>query len=177
MDITDLVNNAMNQWAEETDCGETDPAFGGEIGEDIDKLVDGLSVFEVKTLLKTEKPIVFVEGDTDHYEMLSGLTPMTAGKVGNRKFRKRPVIIEAFRMGIDPIPDWFMDKVTTNDIILQRVPFHESRPDNYGQTRCEIKTLEGVMVGNEGDYIIQGVNGEIYPCKPDIFNKTYERVG
>jgi hypothetical protein len=62
MDITDLVNNAMNQWAEETNCGATDPAFGGEIGEDIDKLVDGLSVFEVKTLLKTEKPIVFVEG-------------------------------------------------------------------------------------------------------------------
>lgn len=61
-DITILVDQAMALWQEETDCGATDPAFGGEIGEDIDKLVDGLSVFDVKTLLKTEKPIVFVEG-------------------------------------------------------------------------------------------------------------------
>jgi hypothetical protein len=38
----------------------------------------------------------------------------------------------------------------------------------------KIKTLEGVMTANIGDWIIQGVNGEIYPCKPDIFEKTYE---
>lgn len=38
---------------------------------------------------------------------------------------------------------------------------------------CEIKTLEGTMIANAGDYIIQGVNGEIYPCKADIFQKTY----
>lgn len=40
----------------------------------------------------------------------------------------------------------------------------------------EIKTLEGVMKASEGDYIIKGVNGELYPCKPDIFIKTYEEV-
>lgn len=40
-----------------------------------------------------------------------------------------------------------------------------------------IKTLEGDMVANRGDYIIKGVNGEFYPCKEDIFNKTYEIVG
>ncbi len=39
-----------------------------------------------------------------------------------------------------------------------------------------IKTLEGIMKANIGDYIITGVNGEQYPCKPDIFNKTYEMV-
>lgn len=39
-----------------------------------------------------------------------------------------------------------------------------------------IQTHEGVMIANEGDYIIQGVNGEIYPCKPDIFELTYEEV-
>lgn len=38
---------------------------------------------------------------------------------------------------------------------------------------CNIKTLEGVMTANVGDYIIKGVNGEFYPCKPDIFEKTY----
>ena len=43
---------------------------------------------------------------------------------------------------------------------------------------CEqqITTLEGVMTANPGDIIIEGINGEKYPCKPDIFNKTYEIV-
>lgn len=39
-----------------------------------------------------------------------------------------------------------------------------------------IKTLEGEMLGNTGDYLIQGIEGEFYPCKPEIFNKTYEKV-
>lgn len=92
------------------------------------------------------------------------------------KYRKKPVIIDAFKLG-DSIPDWFMDKVTTNDIILHRIPFHESRANNYGQIWCEIKTLEGVMEAYEGkDYIIRGVDGEIHPCKIDIFEKTYEFV-
>ena len=92
------------------------------------------------------------------------------------KYRKKPVIIDAFELG-DNIPDWFMDKVTSNDIILHRIPFHESRVNNYGQLWCEIKTLEGVMEAYEGkDYIIRGVDGEIYPCKIDIFEKTYEFV-
>jgi hypothetical protein len=41
-------------------------------------------------------------------------------------------------------------------------------------TRLEIKTLEGVMTANPGDWIITGVKGEKYPCKPDIFEMTYE---
>jgi len=41
---------------------------------------------------------------------------------------------------------------------------------------CHIHTLEGTMTANIGDYIIKGVNGELYPCKPDIFEKTYEKV-
>ena len=46
------------------------------------------------------------------------------------------------------------------------------------QTKKEIiiNTLEGDMKANIGDYIITGVNGEVYPCKPDIFEKTYEKV-
>ncbi len=39
-----------------------------------------------------------------------------------------------------------------------------------------IHTLEGKMYARPGDYIIKGVNGELYPCKPDVFAKTYERV-
>ena len=88
------------------------------------------------------------------------------------KYRKKPMVIEAFRYGIDYIPDWFMDKVTSNDVILRNNPNFMPESECY----CEIRTLEGVMRGNYGDYIIKGVHGEIYPCKADIFNETYEKV-
>lgn len=80
------------------------------------------------------------------------------------KYRKKPVVVEAFRYWIDNRPDWFCDEVTKNNIITY-------------ETHCDIKTLEGVMRGEKGDYIIKGVKGEVYPCKPDIFIATYERVG
>lgn len=92
------------------------------------------------------------------------------------KYRKKPVIVEAFRYGIDNIPDWFMDKVTTNDIIMRTIPPDISRLKNYGNMYCEINTLDGIMRGNYGDYIIKGVSGEIYPCKSYIFEKIYELV-
>ena len=44
-------------------------------------------------------------------------------------------------------------------------------------TEFDITTLEGIMHANVGDYIITGVHGEVYPCKPDIFEETYEVIG
>jgi hypothetical protein len=89
------------------------------------------------------------------------------------KYRKKPVIIEAFKFYVDPMPDWFMDKVTSNDVILFNCNY--SRYD-LDEAYCEIHTLEGVMVGEGGDYIIKGIEGEIYPCKSNIFKATYEKV-
>lgn len=86
------------------------------------------------------------------------------------KYRKLPVEIEAFRYGIDNRPDWFCDKVSSNDIITF---WNDNCKD---LTFCRIKTLEGIMEANYGDYIIQGIAGEIYLCKQDIFEKTYEAV-
>lgn len=40
----------------------------------------------------------------------------------------------------------------------------------------EVETLEGIMKGNPGDYLIEGIKGELYPCKPDIFELTYEAI-
>jgi len=80
-----------------------------------------------------------------------------------KQYRKKPVVIEAFKYNIDNRPDWFMDRVSDNTIVTF-------------EDRCNIKTLEGVMVGQFGDYIIKGIKGEIYPCKPDIFEMTYELV-
>lgn len=82
------------------------------------------------------------------------------------KFRKKPVVIDAFKLGVDNIPDWFMDRVTTNDIIL--------RGGYQDLQSAEIQTLEGVMVARRGDMVIRGVKGEIYPCKIDIFEALYE---
>lgn len=89
------------------------------------------------------------------------------------KYRKKPVIIEAFKFYVDPMPDWFTDKVASNDVILRNCDYRRYEID---EAYCEINTLEGVMCGDGGDFIIQGVNGEIYPCKPDIFELTYEKV-
>ena len=87
-------------------------------------------------------------------------------------YRKKPVVIEAFRFGVDSIPDWFMDKVSSNDIIL-RATRGEYRGD---LNRAEIKTLEGTMTASYGDFVIKGVAGEIYPCRADIFFATYEEL-
>lgn len=79
------------------------------------------------------------------------------------KYRKKPVVIEAVRFMIDEtLPDWFMDRVTSNTIIT------------HADGTCHINTLGGVMKAEKGDYIILGVDGEVYPCKPNIFHKTYE---
>ena len=90
------------------------------------------------------------------------------------KYRKKPVEIEAFQLNERGLvgEDWFWDAVSRNDIITHY--FGKYHPEHAAW--CEIKTLEGTMIANTGDYIIRGVNGEIYPCKPDIFEKTYESV-
>ena len=87
------------------------------------------------------------------------------------KFRKKPVVVEAFLLNKEGLvgEDWFWDAVTNDDIIVHCFGTHDPEP-----AWCEIKTLEGTMIAKAGDYIIQGVNGEIYPCKADIFEKTYE---
>lgn len=89
------------------------------------------------------------------------------------KYRKKPVVIEAFLLNERGLisEDWFWDAVTRNDIITHEFGKHYTTP-----AWCEIKTLEGIMVAKTGDYIIKGVSGELYPCKPDIFEKTYEKV-
>ena len=87
------------------------------------------------------------------------------------KYRKKPVAVEAFRLNERGFvgEDWFWDAVSNNDIIT-----HDFGKFCNSPAWCEINTLEGTMVANAGDYIIRGIKGEIYPCKPDIFEKTYE---
>lgn len=90
------------------------------------------------------------------------------------KYRKKPVEIEAFRYDGDfidkdgnyYIPGWGIEAFENNVI----------KYNSYDKGKLAIETLEGTMIADIGDYIIKGINGELYPCKPDIFRKTYELV-
>ena len=87
------------------------------------------------------------------------------------RFRKKPVVIEAFQLGVK-WPEWWHEKHITNEVTTHNADGrHRGGPDY-----ALIHTLEGVMRAEKGDWIIRGVRGEIYPCKPDIFALTYEAV-
>lgn len=82
------------------------------------------------------------------------------------KFRKKPVVIEAYQYtqtGDNYRPDWFQSRVTTRTI--------DTYPDHF-----MVQTLEGAMRGDIGDWCIKGIKGEVYPCRADIFEATYEPV-
>ena len=93
------------------------------------------------------------------------------------RYRKKSVVIEAFQLSRN-WPDcdcnnWFHDAVTKGIIITHNMgKFHNPSQETY----IEIKTLEGLMRGDLGDFIIKGVKGEIYPCKPEIFELTYYEI-
>ncbi|MES5423285.1 hypothetical protein ABVL66_12100 [Lacticaseibacillus paracasei] len=83
------------------------------------------------------------------------------------KYRKKPVEIEAVQFADDPDT-----LIKINDVLgLDPVNVSYEDPDN---PVLKIPTLEGVMTAQVGDYIVKGVHGEFYPCKPDIFEETYE---
>lgn len=97
------------------------------------------------------------------------------------KYRKKPVIIEALLLSpneksIREVLN-FIDKPPLTECVQARDFFESYCDSRIKDNFIEIKTLEGVMKANFGDYIIKGVNGEFYPCKPDIFKKTYDKMG
>ena len=77
------------------------------------------------------------------------------------RFRKKPVVIEAVQV---------VDSKDGIAAMCRFYPLASLRPDGS----ISIKTLEGWMVASIGDWVIKGVAGEFYPCKPDIFDQTYE---
>jgi len=81
-------------------------------------------------------------------------------KPKDMKYRKKPVEIEAIQF-------------TTNFVEIEK--FCQGNFD-WSDGKSDIKTLEGIMKVSIGDYVIKGVKGEFYACKPDIFEMTYEKV-
>jgi len=86
----------------------------------------------------------------------------------HRQFRKKPVVIHAVQWtgsNVDEILDFICAKA-------------DARRVNVGgiQNGIAIETLEGTMIANPGDWIIRGLKGEFYPCKPDIFEASYDHA-
>lgn len=92
-----------------------------------------------------------------------------------KQFRKKPVIIEAIQYdgtikNVKKIFQWALDNRVETHI------YHTEDNETGIPTGLFIETLEGTMRVNNGDYVIRGLKNELYPCKPDIFNQTYEEV-
>ena len=92
------------------------------------------------------------------------------------KYMKKPVVIDAIQ--------WTKENDVELEHWLSKEKSVELEIDDHLYvagvgtpyiSKIQIKTLEGTMEASYGDYIIKGINGEIYPCKPDIFEKTYEQ--
>lgn len=90
------------------------------------------------------------------------------------RYRKKPVVIEAFKWTGDinqlEDPEWIVDAIKRQEI------WFGVNDENDTNSIMFIDTLEGVHQASIGDYIIKGIKGEIYPCKPDIFEATYDVV-
>lgn len=85
------------------------------------------------------------------------------------KFRKKPVLIEAIQFNN-------LDDYIRIIVWMKKSEFTSAEEVRYETPLMLIPTLEGMMAANPGDWIIRGVKGEFYPCKPDIFAATYEPV-
>ena len=80
------------------------------------------------------------------------------------KYRKKPVEIEAIQ--------W----TGNNKTEIAEFTRSGNRHIEFENDICRIETLEGIMTASKGDFIIKGIKGEFYPCKPDIFEQTYDEV-
>jgi len=86
------------------------------------------------------------------------------------KYRKKPVTVDAWRYGFETgvLPDWVDDALKHSAVV--RTDSIEAYPP------LKILTPEGIMTCKMGDWLMKGVEGEIYPCKDSIFKATYEKV-
>lgn len=85
----------------------------------------------------------------------------------SKKYRKKPVVIEAKKLP-------FKADESGSMLMVELMSWMDSEHIKYEPEGIKIKTLEGTMLASWGDYIIKGIKGEFYPCKPDIFEATYE---
>ena len=98
--------------------------------------------------------------------------------ISPRRYRKKPVEIEALQWdgtaeGATPIIDWVLTNDGSAAYICEDI---ERCSGSETSHKIMIRTLEGDMKADRDDWIIRGIEGEFYPCKPDIFEKSYDAL-
>lgn len=91
----------------------------------------------------------------------------------SKKYQKKPIVVEAVQWtgyNLEEVKEFA--KYVVYEIYVAGWGAGVCKPF----TEITLQTLEGVMTVRQGDYIIKGINGEFYPCKPDIFEKTYDEI-
>lgn len=88
-----------------------------------------------------------------------------------KKYRKKPVVVEAVQLNWE---NWGDICEFLGDIISEKNPGRYEEGSGMERIELTIPTKEGDMIVRHGDYIIKGIAGEFYPCKPEIFEATYE---
>jgi hypothetical protein len=91
------------------------------------------------------------------------------------RYRKKPVVIEAFRLGEDVCEQWFRDEAKLGRVKLYaKDGWPYAGGNEFSIWAASIETLEGTMTAIAGDWIIRGTKGELYPCEHEIFRQCYE---
>jgi hypothetical protein len=91
-------------------------------------------------------------------------------------YRKKPIEIQAMQTAPEDPMVAAKDREEQNRAVARWISNGGGEIEDFGVNFIEIETLEGTMLASPGDWVIRGVKGEFYPCKPDIFEETYEEV-
>lgn len=102
------------------------------------------------------------------------------------KYKRKPDTVDAFKWTGGPDqtedPEWIVEKMKSGEVRIYTETEEEHTYDDnkpivaVAAIWMEIETLEGTMRADQGDYIVKGIKGEIYPCKPDIFEANHEII-
>lgn len=130
--------------------------------EAVKKIIECLE----KRLADERKYCAFFQGKIDYFQSANFQMRYMGETLNMKKYRKKPVVIEAIQWNGINLEElkWFMKEKFKGTSVSETT------------FELQIPTLEGTMSASLGDYIIRGVKGEFYPCKPDIFEATYEPV-
>lgn len=120
---------------------------------------------------KNKENLKYVQQLVDRRNQVKWLNGKIPSNTKERTASKKKVTINFFRFCVDPTPKWFDEAIEKGKV---KISVNHNKEFDTVEIKSLINTLEGKMEAKDGDVIIEGVNGEIYPCKKDIFYKTYD---
>ena len=120
---------------------------------------------------ENKENLKYVQQLVDRRNQVKWLNGKIPSNTKERTASKKKVTINFFRFCVDPTPKWFDEAIEKGKV---KIAVNHNKEFDTVEIKSLINTLEGKMEAKDGDIIIEGVNGEIYPCKKDIFYKTYD---